>query len=106
LKAHGDIDDQVLDMDDSKGQADEWIYDKETITRVHARPRTELFTPKRVPGAPSLGSIAKVRITEGVFCDNNSRFRRVDSWATRATAHGKLSRPWTGSSKFLSLAEL
>ena len=86
---------------------DEWVSPIEghTIERRHRQPRRELFTPRRVAGAPPCKLLAAVRVTEGIFTKNGQAFRRVDHWTCRATAHMELSDDWTGSTKFLLRSE-
>ncbi len=71
-----------------------------TVTMNQFRPRKNLFTPLRVAGAPPAKALTVVRITEGIF-DDGREFRRRDNWTSRATAHLRLARPWTGSTTFI-----
>ena len=81
---------------------DEWndTEDPERVTRQHRTWRSELFTPIRVRGAPPGRALTSVRITEGNY-EDGERFRRVDQWTTRSTAHLRLARRWKGSTTFL-----
>ena len=80
---------------------DEWIEGVEEVERRHKRPRTHLFTPLRVQGAPTAAALTGTRITAGTYCDTGEVFRIVDNWSCRGTAHRDLGRPWTGSTKFM-----
>ena len=80
---------------------DDWIHEDGIITRVHSAPRTELFTPMRVAGSPPSRRLTSTRITEGVYVDDGERFRLVDAWTARSTAHRCLGRRWIGVTKFL-----
>ena len=88
---HGDADD-----DDH----DDWIKDAEHAIRVHNRSRLTLFTPLRVSKAPPVRSLATIRTTSGVYCDNGEEFKVVDSWTSRSTAHRPMARRWTGTTTF------
>ena len=59
--------------------ADDWLNDGDFIVRRHEQARSCLFTPVRVPGAPSTTTISPVRISVGKFCSNGSSFKVVDS---------------------------
>ena len=83
---------------------DEWSLDPAWpgIVRVHRRPRKELFTPMRVPGAPAAASIAQVRVTRGKYLDNEKKFYKVDNWTRRdGKAHEDQGRRWVGTTSFL-----
>ena len=54
----------------------------ETI-RVHREPRTEVFTPLRVPGAPHAAQLIPVRLTRGEFLDTGEKFQIAD-WLDEA----------------------
>ncbi len=79
---------------------DQWIEGTEEVERQHKRPRTCLFTPLRVKGAPTAAALTATRITAGAYCDTNESFRIVDHWTCRGTAHRDLGRPWTGPTRF------
>ena len=64
-------------------------------------PRHELFTPRRVAGAPSCGSLLGYRETQGTFVASGAKFRVADAWTTRATAHRSLGSAWTGTTRFI-----
>ena len=68
---------------------------------MHHKPRCELFTPLRVAAAPPAKSFTLARITESPFVDTGEEFRRIDSWAARATAHADFGRRSTGNTRFL-----
>ena len=96
--------------DPQGGPTDSW-YSEDTsfkgsvgVTRVHERPRTELFTPLRVRGAPPARVLTSTRITSGRFLDNGEDFNFTDSWRARATAHRDLGRPWVGSTTFVKMS--
>ena len=88
--------------DDDHGDGDGWQKHGECLVRVHAKPRQALFTPLRVAGSPPAKALTAVRITEGVFCDNNEAFARTDNWTSRSAAHLDLGRRWTGSTRFIA----
>ena len=72
----------------------------ETI-RVHREPRTELFTPLRVPGAPRAAQLIPARLTRGEFLDTGEKFQMVDCWTRRdGGAHKHLGRKWVGTTTF------
>ena len=88
--------------DPQGGPGDEWLeHGTEWITRVHEFPRTELFTPSRVGGAPPGKALTPARITRGKFTDTNESFCRVDSWKQKSSAHRDLGRPWRGATTFI-----
>ena len=71
------------------------------VVRAHHRPRKELFTPMKVPGAPAAAQIAQLRITRGHFIDNGEEFQVVDNWTRRdGKAHEDMGRRWTGTTMF------
>jgi len=80
---------------------DKWEFEGMYVTRKHEGMRYELFTPRRVSGAPPSKALTPTRITEGVFLMSGRSFRRVDTWTARSTAHLPLSEPWTGRSIFI-----
>ncbi len=88
----------TIELDDN--EIDDWCEDGDEVIREHRRPRTTLFTPLRVQGAPPVKMLANVRITEGKYCDNGEAFHVVDTWTSRSTAHTSMPRRWIGSSKF------
>ena len=72
----------------------------ETI-RVHREPRTELFTPLRVPGAPRAAQLIPARLTRCEFLDTSEKFQMVDCWTRRdGGAHKHLGRKWVGTTTF------
>ena len=80
----------------------EWHFEEDgQAVRYHAKPRTCLFTPARVRGAPPVRALTAARITRGSFCDNGETFTRCDNWTSRATAHLSLRRHWVGTTTFL-----
>ena len=85
-------------VEESNG--DMWVHKDDEVIRVHKQPRLELFTPRRVPQAPESKALAAIRITQGIFIDNGEKFKVIDAWTKRTTAHRELSRPWTGSTQF------
>ena len=80
---------------------DQWVENTEEVERQHKRPRTRLFTPLRVQGAPTAAALTATRITMGTYCGTDESFRIVDNWSCRGTAHRDLGRPWTGTTRFL-----
>ncbi len=89
-----------IDVDDNG--VDEWgDGDNGGVVRTHTRPRYCLFTPLRVGGSPPVRALTAVRITTGRCCDNGDKFVRRDNWTTRSTAHLRLDRAWTGTTRFL-----
>ena len=82
-------------------QNDHWKSTTTTVTRIHAEPRRELFTPVRVAGAPSSTALTPVRITTGKFVDTGEEFQRIDTWTARTTAHLCLGRRWKGTTEFI-----
>ena len=83
--------------------SDEWAREviKGEVTGVHHGPRRSLFTPVGVKDAPPARALAKSRITIGQFLSNWKKFRIVDNWTTRGTAHRDLGSEWTGTTTFL-----
>ncbi len=79
---------------------DGWVNDGDFIVRRHEQARSCLFTPVRVPGAPSTNTISSVRISVGRFCDTGSSFKVVDSWKSPSTARRNLGACWTGATYF------
>ena len=77
------------------------IFDGEEGVRVHHKARHEFFTPLRVAGAPPAKELTPARITEGRYLDAGVKFRRVQTWSARASAHADLGRRWTGRTRFL-----
>ena len=71
------------------------------VARIHTAPREELFTPMRVAGSPPSRRLTNTRITEGTYIDDGEKFRYVDAWTSRNTAHRSLGRRWVGVTKFL-----
>ena len=86
------------------GQHDEWREDADEATRVHWRPRRNLFTPMGVAGAPPSRALTNTRITKGRFTDNGEVFAVTDSWRARASAHMDLEREWTGTTTFIRIS--
>ena len=80
---------------------DQWERTINMVTRVHRESRKELFTPRRIAGAPACDELTPVRITRGIFIDDMQPFERVDTWTARLTAHRGLGRRWTGTTTFL-----
>ena len=88
----------------SSSLEDEWGLDPAWpgVVRVHRRPRRELFTPMKVPGAPAAASINPVRVTRGRYLDSGEEFCKVDNWTRRdGKAHEDQGRRWTGTTAFL-----
>ena len=80
----------------------EWNFDVDgQATRRHSKPRTCLFTPVRVKGAPPARALTATRVTRGRFCDSGEEFARCDNWTSRATAHLCLRKRWVGTTTFL-----
>ena len=82
-------------------QQDLWKGDENSFTRVHHRPRYQLFTPIRVEGNPPAKSITSTRITNGTFVDDGQQFKIVDEWRGRGDCHRSLGRPWRGTTQFI-----
>ena len=72
--------------------SDDWCKHGLYVVRRHAKTRKQLFTPRRVQGAPPCQALSAMRVTIGTFVDGEP-FRRVDAWTTRSSAHEELSRP-------------
>ena len=93
-----------------KGQggraSDEWAKGAEEgeVVRIHHGPRRSLFTPVRFKDAPPARTLAKSRIIIGQFLSNGKKFRIVDNWTTRGTAHRDLGGEWTGTTTFLVMS--
>ena len=83
------------------GGEDSWKLEGHCMVRDHQRPRTTLFTPLRVAGAPPAKSLTGTRVTRGVYVDDGQSFERVDTWTARATAHLNMPRRWVGSTTFV-----
>ena len=83
--------------------SDEWGKEAEEgeVTMIHHGPRPNLFTPVGVKDVLPARAAAKSRITIGQFLTSGEKFRIVDNWATRGTAHGDLGVEWAGSTTFL-----
>jgi hypothetical protein len=86
--------------------ADQWDKDGHTWSRVHLRPRSELFTPLRVENSPPARSLFSVRVTKGQFCDSGERFTKVDAWTDKRTAHMPMRALWTGTTTFVLKPQL
>ena len=82
-----------------------WQVGNDVAVMTHDLARLCLATPLRVAGAPPARMLSSIRVTEGTFCDTGERFRRVDSWRARSTAHLSLERPWQGRTVFVLLSE-
>ena len=80
---------------------DLWEKSEDACVRLHSRPRRDLFTPLRVCASPPAKSFFSVRITAGAYCDTGERFRIVDAWTDRRSAHAPLRTFWTGTTTFL-----
>ena len=78
----------------------DWLKVGDRVSRVHRNPRMELFTPMRVAGAPPAKALTPIRITEGKF-KSGEKFRKIDTWTARATAHEVMRAPWTGTTTFV-----
>ena len=89
------------DGNSASGDQDSWMMSGSEVIRTHTRARVELFTPRRVRGAPPARALTPARITTGQYCDNGEAFTIVDAWTARASAHRRLERRWTGTTKFL-----
>ena len=90
-----------------RGRAiDEWAEEAEKgdVRRVHHGPRRSFFTPVRVKEAPTARALAKARSTVEQFLSNGKKFRIVDNWTTKGTAHHDLGGEWIGTTKFLVLS--
>jgi len=85
---------------DRQEEDDRWSQEGERVVRRHGRPRLELFTPRRVEGAPPCKSLTPIRVTVGKFASGEV-FRLVDTWTARGQAHAALRMPWTGSTTFI-----
>jgi hypothetical protein len=87
-------------LNETANSADGWYKQGLYIMRCHVKTRTQLFTPRRVEGAPPCKALSGTRVTIGAYADGES-FRRVDAWTARSTAHEEMSRPWRGYTIFL-----
>ena len=85
---------------DRQEEEDKWSQEGERVVRKHERPRLELFTPRRVEGAPPCKSLTPIRVTVGKY-SSGEVFRIVDTWTARGRAHAALKLPWTGSTTFI-----
>ena len=54
------------------------------------QPRLQLVTPPRVGGLPPVRALTSLRVTAGRYVDDESTFRFVDNWTSRAGAHKSL----------------
>jgi hypothetical protein len=81
-------------------KVDEWHKQGLYVMRCHVKERTQLFTPRRIEGAPPCRTLSGTRVTIGEYADGET-FRRVDAWTARSTAHEEMSRPWRGFTIFL-----
>ena len=91
----------MIQGDPQGGPGDIWELGRAQITRHHERPRSELFTPRRVGGAPPSRALTSTRVTKGRFLDDGSEFSWTDSWRARSTAHRDLGRLWMGTTMFI-----
>ena len=85
----------------TRKKADRWLHEECRSTRVHHMPRTCLFTPCRVNGAPPIETLQSLRITEGKYVDDGEVFRRTDEWKNKTVAHLDMGRLWVGSTRFM-----
>ena len=79
---------------------DEWEHTEGGVVRNHARPRRALFTPLRVKGSPPAKVLTSMRVTEGCYVESGERFKVVDQWTARATAHAAMKGFWVGTTRF------
>ena len=80
---------------------DDWQEVGNEVIREHRCPRSSLFTPLRVNGAPPARALTAARVTRGKFLDSGQTFERRDNWTARGTAHLQLNRQWVGTTTFL-----
>ena len=80
---------------------DRWQKSEDACVRLHSRPRRDLFTPLRVCASPPAKSLFSVRVTAGAYCDTGERFRIIDAWTDRRSAHAPLRTFWTGTTTFI-----
>ena len=88
----------------SEASIDGWLVSSghSCISRAHRKPRTALFTPMKVPGAPPAAELTPARVTKGRFLDSGEEFCYIDCWTRRdGLAHLDLGRRWTGTTEFL-----
>ena len=90
--------------EDGEGKGDEWEYHGVNVVRRHKSMRRNLFTPRRVRGAPPCKTLTPVRITEGCAA-SGQQFKRIDSWTARSTAHLAMGEAWTGTTTFMARTE-
>ena len=86
-------------MEEKSGE-DGWTLDGAVVSRKHSRPRSCLFTPVRVAGAPPAKALTAMRLAEGKFLDSGVEFVHRDNWTSRGSAHQRLPEPWIGKTTF------
>ena len=86
--------------EDVENDFDEWIHIEGKIVRHHNKPRRALFTPLRVRGSPPARTLTSMRVTEGRCTSSGEKFRVVDQWAARSTAHSEMRASWVGTTMF------
>ena len=87
-------------LHEERSDEDGWLHDGDKVSRKHSRPRSCLFTPIRVAGAPPARALTAMRVTEGKFLGSGLEFIHRDNWTSRASAHQKLREPWIGKTTF------
>ena len=90
---------------DEADACDVWSEGPGFCSRMHFKPRLNLFTPLRVSGAPPSKALCNSRVTIGMFLANKRIFRVTDSWHARTSAHRSLEEPWIGFTQFLRLGD-
>jgi len=79
---------------------DYWSYEGDRIIRVHVEPRTTLFTPRGVRGAPDVTTLTPDRSTKVRFVDKRRKaLELADTW-NGDTRHRDLGASWVGETTF------
>ena len=87
-----------LPADPASVKADKWVQVGSTVIREHFIPRTSMFTPTSVRGAPEF--VGDWRVTRANFEDGSFKIIR-DNWkdgAKHRVVDG--GRRWTGTTTF------
>ena len=82
------------------GEQDAWQESVAGVSRAHLKPRRELFTPRRVSGAPPCKALTPQRVTRGRYLQSGQEFVHTDTWTSRAEAHRDLGAQWVGTIEF------
>ena len=84
------------------GEQDAWQESETGVTRARLKPRRELFTPRRVSGAPPCKALTPQRVTRGRYLQSGQEFVHTDTWTSRAEAHRDLGAQWVGATEIYS----